>query len=37
MKVEQFDFELPETSIALRPANPRDAARMLVVDDETIR
>ncbi|MBY0253893.1 MAG: tRNA preQ1(34) S-adenosylmethionine ribosyltransferase-isomerase QueA, partial [Methylobacterium organophilum] len=25
------DFELPETSIALRPAEPRDAGRMLVV------
>ncbi len=31
MKVDLFDFELPESSIALRPANPRDAARMLVV------
>ncbi len=32
MKVDQFDFELPETAIALRPATPRDAAQMLVVD-----
>jgi len=31
MRVELFDFELPETSIALRPARPRDAARLLVV------
>ncbi|GGH15862.1 S-adenosylmethionine:tRNA ribosyltransferase-isomerase [Alsobacter metallidurans] len=31
MKVDLFDFELPEASIALRPAQPRDAARMLVV------
>jgi len=31
MDVAQFDFELPETLIALRPAEPRDAARMLVV------
>ena len=31
MKVDLFDFELPESSIALRPADPRDAARMLVV------
>ena len=34
MKVDQFDFELPETSIALRPVNPRDAAQMLVVSEE---
>jgi S-adenosylmethionine:tRNA ribosyltransferase-isomerase len=26
-----FDFELPEERIALRPAAPRDAARLLVV------
>ncbi|MEP2117631.1 MAG: tRNA preQ1(34) S-adenosylmethionine ribosyltransferase-isomerase QueA [Bauldia litoralis] len=31
MRVDLFDFELPETSIALRPVNPRDAARLLVV------
>ncbi len=33
MRVDLFDFELPEDRIALRPASPRDAARMLVVDD----
>ena len=32
MRVELFDFELPEDRIALRPAVPRDAARMLHVD-----
>jgi S-adenosylmethionine:tRNA ribosyltransferase-isomerase len=32
MRVDLFDFELPPESIALRPARPRDAARMLVVD-----
>lgn len=32
MRVDQFDFELPEELIALRPARPRDAARLLVVD-----
>lgn len=32
MKVSEFDFELPESSIALTPASPRDSARMLVVD-----
>ncbi|MBX3532520.1 MAG: tRNA preQ1(34) S-adenosylmethionine ribosyltransferase-isomerase QueA [Rhizobiaceae bacterium] len=31
MKVDLFDFELPDDSIALRPAAPRDSARMLVV------
>jgi S-adenosylmethionine:tRNA ribosyltransferase-isomerase len=31
MDVAQFDFELPEKLIALRPAFPRDSARMLVV------
>jgi len=31
MRTDLFDFELPADSIALRPANPRDAARMLVV------
>ena len=32
MKTDLFDFELPEELIALRPATPRDQARMLVVD-----
>ena len=31
MRVDLFDFELPPEWIALRPARPRDAARMLVV------
>src|SRR5580765_5743775 len=31
MRVDQFDFDLPEDLIALRPAEPRDSARMLVV------
>ena len=31
MRVDLFDFDLPEASIALRPAEPRDAGRMLVV------
>ena len=31
MKTDLFDFDLPDSNIALRPASPRDAARMLVV------
>jgi S-adenosylmethionine:tRNA ribosyltransferase-isomerase len=33
MRTDLFDFELPPASIALRPANPRDSAKMLVVQD----
>ena len=32
MRVDAFDFDLPAERIALTPANPRDSARMLVVD-----
>jgi S-adenosylmethionine:tRNA ribosyltransferase-isomerase len=31
MRTDLFDFELPSERIALRPATPRDAARLLVV------
>ncbi len=31
MRVDLFDFHLPQERIALRPVRPRDAARMLVV------
>ncbi len=31
MRVDEFDFELPPDCIALRPANPRDSARLLVI------
>jgi len=31
MRTDLFDFELPPESIALRPASPRDSARLLVV------
>jgi S-adenosylmethionine:tRNA ribosyltransferase-isomerase len=32
MQLADFDFELPEAHIALRPANPRDVARLLLVE-----
>jgi S-adenosylmethionine:tRNA ribosyltransferase-isomerase len=45
MRTDLFDFDLPEDRIALRPASPRDAARLLVVrpgaagefEDHTLR
>ena len=43
MRVDLFDFELPPELIALRPARPRNSARMLVVQggesfaDRTVR
>ena len=36
MRVDLFDFDLPAERIALRPARPRDAARMLLVEGERI-
>ena len=36
MRVDLFDFDLPTDRIALRPARPRDAARMLLVEGEAI-
>jgi S-adenosylmethionine:tRNA ribosyltransferase-isomerase len=32
VRVDEFDYHLPEELIALRPVNPRDAARLLVVE-----
>ena len=43
MRVDLFDFDLPPDNIALRPASPRDSARLLVaagasgVDDRIVR
>ena len=36
MRVDLFDFELPTERIALRPARPRDSARMLLVEGADI-
>lgn len=36
MRVDLFDFDLPQDLIALRPAVPRDSARMLVVPGEGV-
>jgi len=33
MNVDQFDFNLPDSAIALRPAKPRDAAKLLCVSE----
>ena len=35
MRTDLFDFDLPESAIALEPASPRDAARLLVVRPRT--
>ncbi len=42
MRVDAFDFELPEDRIALFPASPRDAARLLhvrggLIEDRVVR
>ncbi|MEK6636564.1 MAG: tRNA preQ1(34) S-adenosylmethionine ribosyltransferase-isomerase QueA [Pseudomonadota bacterium] len=34
MRVDLFDFDLPNEAIALRPASPRDTARMLLVNGD---
>lgn len=37
MRVDEFDFDLPEGRIALRPAEPRDFARLLVVEQSGLQ
>ncbi|AOZ69712.1 tRNA preQ1(34) S-adenosylmethionine ribosyltransferase-isomerase QueA [Rhodobacter xanthinilyticus] len=37
MKLDDFDFDLPEGLIATRPARPRTAAKLLVAEGDTIR
>ncbi|MGC2086698.1 MAG: tRNA preQ1(34) S-adenosylmethionine ribosyltransferase-isomerase QueA [Bradyrhizobium sp.] len=36
MRTDLFDFELPSENIALRPASPREAARLLVVEGDGV-
>ncbi len=36
MRVDLFDFDLPSDRIALRPARPRDSARLLLVEGACI-
>src|SRR6478609_3746698 len=36
MRVDLFDFELPPELIALRPARPRDSARLLLVEGHQV-
>jgi S-adenosylmethionine:tRNA ribosyltransferase-isomerase len=36
MRVDLFDFELPKEHIALRPARPRDSARLLLVEGHAL-
>jgi S-adenosylmethionine:tRNA ribosyltransferase-isomerase len=36
MRTDRFDFELPTGHIALRPASPRDGARMLIVPPDGV-
>jgi S-adenosylmethionine:tRNA ribosyltransferase-isomerase len=37
VKTSDFDFDLPEDRIALRPVSPRDSARFLIVKDGTLQ
>lgn len=37
MKLDDFDFHLPETLIATRPARPRSSARLLLAQGDSLR
>ena len=37
MRTADFDFDLPDALIALRPASPRDSAKLLVVEERGLR
>lgn len=37
MKLSEFDFDLPDTLIAVRPARPRTSAKLLVAEGATTR
>lgn len=37
MQLDDFDFDLPETLIATRPARPRSSAKLLVADGDRTR
>jgi S-adenosylmethionine:tRNA ribosyltransferase-isomerase len=34
MRVSDFDFDLPESAIALRPVEPKDSAKLMVVQND---
>lgn len=36
MRVDDFDFDLPNERIALRPAEPREKARLLLIDNNSL-
>jgi S-adenosylmethionine:tRNA ribosyltransferase-isomerase len=37
MRLSDFDFHLPDENIALRPAEPRDSSRLLVVQPNSVQ
>jgi S-adenosylmethionine:tRNA ribosyltransferase-isomerase len=37
MKLSDFDFDLPDTLVAMRPARPRSSAKLLVADGQEVR